>query len=471
MMERTFSLHDQLLFSKLSNDYNPIHLDESWARKNYPGKIVVYGILIVLWVLEELISKGNCSSKFNNFKVDFLKPVLLGDLVTGIIDSTNKDKVIVNVFTQGNLVSRLTISRLTPEIEVIKKHELTESNNLDMPQNLTFDMIKLARGSVSIEPHQEYLRLQFVNSCKFFGAGTLIEILSLSSLVGMHCPGLHSMFSSFNITLQKTSLSRLYYKVIYANEKLGFAKLSVQGNYISGQVSSYFKQELAVETMPYLTFDSSTLKGRKALIIGASGIGLDAARILKAQGADVILTTFSEIRLDSPLFQFVEENNVQHHILDVTSKDSRDKIISTVDGEITSIYYFATSRILRRRLHPISIDDFNDFINVYVISFYGFIEALYLSGKCCSKICLGYPSTIAIDQEWLSQFEYFTSKLVGEYSCKLLSNRFPNISINVNRLPVLASEQSNNFTKLDLTENRSVIFNFVQETEFLLNSY
>ena len=182
----------------------------------------------------------------------------------------------------------------------------------------------------------------------------------------------------------------------------------------------------------------------------------------------MIITTLSGLQVNSPLYKFLDKKKVKHYNLDVTSKDSRDQFISLIDNGISSIYYFATTRILRRRLHPISFDDLNDFLNVYVMNIYSFIEALYESGKCCNKIAIGYPSTVAIDEEWLSQFEYFTAKLVGEYSCKLLSKKFPNISINVSRLPMLASEQSNNFTKIDSSKNGPVIYEFVNETELLL---
>ena len=39
-------------FSKISGDYNPIHLDEVFARKSIPGQIVVHGVNTLLWALE-----------------------------------------------------------------------------------------------------------------------------------------------------------------------------------------------------------------------------------------------------------------------------------------------------------------------------------------------------------------------------------------------------------------------------------
>ena len=245
-----------------------------------------YGVLISLWMLEELMSEGSYIPKLDNLKVEFLKPVLLDDLVKVTINSTIKDKLIVNAITQDKCVCRLTLSKSTDEVQKRQTIETAEAIKLDTPQRLSFNMIESARGSVYIDPEDINLVKEFANSCKFFGIGAIKEIVSLSTLVGMHCPGLHSMFSSFNITLRSSSLKRLYYKTIYANEKLGFAKIGVQGSHLIGQVASYFKQEFVIDTFSNLRFDSSALKGRKALIIGGSGLGLDAAKILKAQGSD-----------------------------------------------------------------------------------------------------------------------------------------------------------------------------------------
>ena len=37
-ISRTFNLNDQIAFSEISGDYNPIHLDELCARRSIFGK-------------------------------------------------------------------------------------------------------------------------------------------------------------------------------------------------------------------------------------------------------------------------------------------------------------------------------------------------------------------------------------------------------------------------------------------------
>ena len=45
-MRRQFTEQDVITFSKLSQDYNPIHLNESYARLRFHGKRIVQGMLV-----------------------------------------------------------------------------------------------------------------------------------------------------------------------------------------------------------------------------------------------------------------------------------------------------------------------------------------------------------------------------------------------------------------------------------------
>ena len=75
MIKKNFSIVDQKLFSKISEDFNPIHLDKKWAEKEYPGKIIIYGISILLWAIESSYHK----KQIKRIKGNFLHPVFLGE--------------------------------------------------------------------------------------------------------------------------------------------------------------------------------------------------------------------------------------------------------------------------------------------------------------------------------------------------------------------------------------------------------
>ena len=50
-----FKLTDQLDFAKMSGDFNPIHLDQNYARRSIAGDVAVYGINLVFWGLNQFL--------------------------------------------------------------------------------------------------------------------------------------------------------------------------------------------------------------------------------------------------------------------------------------------------------------------------------------------------------------------------------------------------------------------------------
>ena len=79
LSEKTYFYEDQIIFSKISGDCNPIHLNEIFARKSIPGQIVVHGINSLLWALEHF--SKTYKKKIKSFSVRFLKPIFLGEKI------------------------------------------------------------------------------------------------------------------------------------------------------------------------------------------------------------------------------------------------------------------------------------------------------------------------------------------------------------------------------------------------------
>ena len=61
-------------FAKISNDYNPIHLDPTAARRLIAGNQVVHGINLMLTALNFSYKKLK-TLKFNKIKCVFINPV------------------------------------------------------------------------------------------------------------------------------------------------------------------------------------------------------------------------------------------------------------------------------------------------------------------------------------------------------------------------------------------------------------
>jgi len=80
---RSFSKDDLKLFSELSNDFNPIHMDASFAKSTPFGKQIVHGMLtssLISGLLGNTLPGAGSVYLSQEFK--FLAPVFIDEIIT-----------------------------------------------------------------------------------------------------------------------------------------------------------------------------------------------------------------------------------------------------------------------------------------------------------------------------------------------------------------------------------------------------
>ena len=82
MLERQITQKDIALFSEVSGDRNPVHLDEEYAQQTIFGKRIAHGMLtaslISAVIAEQLPGHGTV---YLSQTLKFIRPVLPGQLV------------------------------------------------------------------------------------------------------------------------------------------------------------------------------------------------------------------------------------------------------------------------------------------------------------------------------------------------------------------------------------------------------
>ena len=82
-LERKITQNDIQVFSRVSGDENPVHLDEEYARQTIFGRRIAHGMLtaslISAVIAEQLPGHGTV---YLSQTLKFVKPVLPGQLVT-----------------------------------------------------------------------------------------------------------------------------------------------------------------------------------------------------------------------------------------------------------------------------------------------------------------------------------------------------------------------------------------------------
>ena len=90
MLERKVTQNDILLFSKVSGDQNPVHLDKEYAQQTIFGRRIAHGMLTASFIsaviAEQLPGHGTV---YLSQTLKFIRPVLPGHLVITTVQVNN----------------------------------------------------------------------------------------------------------------------------------------------------------------------------------------------------------------------------------------------------------------------------------------------------------------------------------------------------------------------------------------------
>jgi hypothetical protein len=103
-----FKLTDQLDFAKMSGDFNPIHLDQNYARRSIAGDVAVHGINLVFWSLNQFLKLKKSEIKIKKINIIFSKFININQNIKLKIFQKKK-RFFFNFFESDILVSDFEI--------------------------------------------------------------------------------------------------------------------------------------------------------------------------------------------------------------------------------------------------------------------------------------------------------------------------------------------------------------------------
>ena len=188
-------------FARLSGDFNPLHVDETYSRRLQYGRTVIHGIHHLLRVLEEgykVIPQGK-KVKVNSLSASFHNPVsALEEIDYEITYKEQLGLMEIKTWCSGMpaMSVALVISIVMDSIEslVIPDDLPTETlpKTQVFPPTSTFGICELY---YSKSLGSNLFPLQDQRICK----SVISSLLSTTKIVGMYCPGLHSIFSGLDL--------------------------------------------------------------------------------------------------------------------------------------------------------------------------------------------------------------------------------------------------------------------------------
>lgn len=103
MLKKKISQQDVLRFAEITEDRNPIHLDEQYASRTFFKKRIAHGMLSASLISAVLGTKlPGSGSIYLDQNLKFIKPVYPGDEITAIVRVTdwNKEKRRIKLSTE-----------------------------------------------------------------------------------------------------------------------------------------------------------------------------------------------------------------------------------------------------------------------------------------------------------------------------------------------------------------------------------
>jgi acyl dehydratase/NAD(P)-dependent dehydrogenase (short-subunit alcohol dehydrogenase family) len=445
LANRAFSAAHQHEFARISGDFNPMHLDADFARRTQMGVPVVHGIHTLLWALDAALLSNPLDVQ--NLRARFHQPLFPGETATLAITSQAETSLNLEVTMDGIVIAAIKASTLPGKIlGAVARSARPEVVRLAAPADISFEQMADLSGAVASPAADDELRQFFPALSRAIGPASVRALLATSQIIGMTCPGLHSLFTGLDITRDPSidGEAALCYAVSKADARFRALHVDVAGAGVAGRLEAFARQ--APPKQPDMATVAARVRagafeGRRTLVIGASrGLGEVTAKIIAAGGGQALIT-YRDGRSEAE--HVAAEIRQAGGACDVLRYDALaapgDQLAGI--GAIDSCYYFATSRIFERKL---ATDHSPERLRRHLAYYVDAFEALCtaLSANASGRIGIFYPSTVAIDAEVPGLAEYAVAKAAGEALAKRLNTSLPHVHIVSHRLPRILTEQT-----------------------------
>ncbi|NQV85386.1 MAG: hypothetical protein HQ494_16365, partial [Rhodospirillales bacterium] len=274
MAKKIFSLEDSRAFALLSGDANPIHVDALAARRLLYGRSLVHGIHSLLWGLDQHVGEARIKAVPAAITVTFSRPVFHGDAVTSsVTESKSPDEFRFSVLCRDADAAQVRLKAGTDTA--------THSNEWTPAPAIPLDdltCVELSDDDMADKSGTFPLGLDVERLAKIFPAlaatewlGTVAMLLGLTRLVGMECPGLHSIFASLKMNCTGNGPASLRYGVKRWDARFQSLSLNVDAGRWSGTVGAIVRPSPVAQ--PSISEIKANVKlagleGRHALVIG-----------------------------------------------------------------------------------------------------------------------------------------------------------------------------------------------------------
>ena len=439
--------------AQLSGDFNPLHLDPVRARRYLFGATVIHGVCGTLKALDMWLEKLQKPISMESIQAVYSRPIRHGDKVRVFLHESTRNELRLELNCSGNRSQNIKFKLAA---SVCDEPELNDNIiNLEAqkpePPDFQFDDLSGKTGSVPLLWDASILLDLFPSVKRYLPGYQVSLLLGTTNIVGMHCPGLNSVFGSFKLSFLQASShfeQSLCYEVSSSDARFSRVLIAVNHARAKGEIETFFRPKPVVQAdfLPIKTLlEPDQFKGQSALVVGGSrGLGEVAAKLIAAGGGQVILS-YSKGKDEAQ--RIVSDicaggGRCEAICYDVASGgDEQLRCLSSED--ITHIYYFASPLIENGSALFWDKLLFDKYCGFYLGGLATLLEHFVKQSEYRKTgIRVFAPSTIFIEESPGGFSEYIAAKAAMEVLVKKFEQKYRSWHMFTPRLPRLLTDQT-----------------------------
>jgi hypothetical protein len=239
-------------------------------------------------------------------------------------------------------------------------------------QDLPFDAMAGMSGRLAFASPPDAIAAMFPAASGWLGARRVAALGATTLLVGMVCPGLHSIYGGLTVEACKEPVveDRLSFRVTTADPRVRLVRMKVAGGGLAGAVQSYARTpptaQMSLQDLASLV-EPGEFSGAAALIIGGSrGLGEVTAKLLAAGGARVAISYRVGCAEAEGVAREIRSAGGVCETLAYDASLPAEPQLAGLAAAPTHAYYFATPKIFGAQAALFARARLDAFLNVYV---------------------------------------------------------------------------------------------------------
>ncbi len=430
----------------------------------------MHGINLLLWALDSLATAQPHLPPLRALRAQFNKFVYLDETAEVVLTQQGQGSVALNISVGGAPRSKVSLE-FGCAIEGGSGWSTSSLNRTFpsmTPLDLNFEEMSGRFGRLSFQMTPDNALVLFPAVTMWLGLRRIAALVASSCLVGMVCPGLHSIYGglSINICADTDPEDSLAFRVIRTDSLFRSVDQEIVGGGITGTLRSFArKPPVEQPTMESLTgvVAPGEFVGSVALIIGGSrGLGELTAKIIAAGGGRILLTWKSG-RDDAE--RVAKEIRAVGGVCETFAYDARkpaaEQLEPLAEG-VTHAYYYATPTIYKPQSEVFVADRLKDFMALYVDGFWQLSQALRARQP---RLSIFYPSSVFVAARPKGMTEYAIAKAAGEVLCADMDVSLAPMHVTASRLPRLPTDQTASVTSVTTSDPLETLLPIIREVQ------